>query len=78
MMITVLTRKRKQQRRGGVISISSAVLCEVFGALCGCSERLAHETAGDKTDGLAEERREELKLGATLSVYKFEDQLISS
>jgi len=38
------------------------VLCEILGALCGYSERWG-ETAEDKTEGHAEKRREELKIG---------------
>jgi len=38
------------------------VPCEILGALCGYSERWG-ETAEDKTEGHAEKRREELKIG---------------
>jgi hypothetical protein len=57
----MIDRQASGTRGSGLISISSVVLCEILGALCGYSERW-RETAEDKTEGHAEKRREELKL----------------
>jgi len=42
---------------GSGVSISSAMLCGALSTLCGVSN-VCDETAEDKTEGLAEERRE--------------------
>ena len=57
----MIDRQASGTRGSGLISISSAVLCELLGALCGYSERWG-ETAQDKTEGHAEKRREGLTL----------------